>query len=292
MVFQSYALFPHMTVDENIAFGLKIKKRPRLEIFERLDWVKRLLHLSDKGKRYPRELSGGERQRVALGRALVLEPSVLLLDEPLSNLDQELRETMTTELKKIHQDVGCTMIYVTHNQMEAMRMSDRIAVMKDGCLIQCDTPMNIFNHPKNRFVACFIGAPPMNILTAKLVSAEDEVSVEIEGVRLRLEKNRGQALLPYVGKDVISGIRPQQIYFFKDRDGRRHSDTEVEVVANIIEPLGERIMVDARLGGRELVFLMISDRLPEPGEKIRIVIDGRNIHLFENENGERITLGE
>jgi multiple sugar transport system ATP-binding protein len=292
MVFQSYALFPHMTVDQNMAFGLKIKKRPRLEIFEKLDAIKRLLHLSDKSNRYPRELSGGERQRVALGRALVLEPSVLLLDEPLSNLDQELRETMTTELKKIHLDIGCTMIYVTHNQMEAMRMSDRIAVLREGRLVQCDAPLNIFNRPKNRFVGCFIGAPPMNVMPARLGLFQSELFVEVEGYRIRLERERSRALMPYRDKPVLLGIRPQQIYFSKDRGGKRHSDTVVDVAANIIEPLGERIMVNAKLGGQELIFLMVSDWLPRAGEKIKIVIDGRAIHLFEKDNGERITLGE
>ncbi|MFH0920060.1 MAG: ABC transporter ATP-binding protein [Fibrobacterota bacterium] len=292
MVFQSYALFPHMTVDQNIAFGLKIKKKERLEIFDKLEWVKNLLHLSDKGRSYPRELSGGERQRVALGRALVLEPDVLLLDEPLSNLDQELRESMTTELKKIHQDVGCTMIYVTHNQMEAMRMSDRIAIMRDGRLMQCDAPMTIFNFPQSRFVATFIGAPAMNMYPAHLIADGDDTFAEIGDVRLRLERERGKALRALSGRDVVAGIRPQQIYCFKDKPGKRHSDTEIEVETGIVEPLGERFMIDAKFGGQTMVFFMVSDRMPVRGEKIRTIIDGRHIHLFDRDNGERIGLGE
>jgi multiple sugar transport system ATP-binding protein len=292
MVFQSYALFPHMTVDQNIAFGLKIQNKSRLQIFDKLEWAKNLLQLLDKGKRYPRELSGGERQRVALGRALVLSPQVLLLDEPLSNLDQELRETMTTELKKIHQNVGCTMIYVTHNQMEAMRMSNRIAVLKDGRLMQCDTPMNIFSQPTNKFVATFIGAPAMNMLPARLGVAEDEVVVEVDGTRLRLEKERGLALKAMAGREVTAGLRPQQIFYFGDREGRRHSDTEAQVEIALVEPVGERLMVTGKLGKRDIVFFMISDRIPQPGERVSIVIDGRHIHLFERESGVRIALGE
>jgi len=292
MVFQSYALFPHMTVDQNIAFGLKIQKKSRLEIFEKLEWVKAMLQLMDKGRRYPRELSGGERQRVALGRALVLSPQVLLLDEPLSNLDQELRESMTTELKKIHQNVGCTMIYVTHNQMEAMRMSDRIAILKEGRLMQCDTPMNIFNQPKNRFVATFIGAPAMNMFPAKVTVQDGESFVDIDGIRLCLEKDRSIALLESKGREVTAGIRPQQIFYFKDREGRRHSDTDVDAEILLVEPLGERLMVTAKMGKREMVFFMISDRVPVPGERLSTVIDGRHIHLFDRESGERIALGE
>lgn len=292
MVFQSYALFPHMTVDQNLAFGLKIKKRARLEIFEKLDWVKGLLHLSDKGKAFPRELSGGERQRVALGRSLVLEPAVLLLDEPLSNLDQELREAMTTELKKIHQEVGYTMIYVTHNQNEAVRMSDRIAVIRKGGLVQCGTPVSIFNRPCNRFVAGFVGSPAMNMLEAGLAAAEGEAGVVVGGVRLNLEKEAGSSLLPLCGREVVAGIRPQQVYYFKDKVGRRHSDTEVEVKVVLVEPLGDRLMVNALLGSNPIVFMMVSDHLPQAGDSLRIVIDGRNIHLFEKESGERITAGD
>ncbi len=292
MVFQSYALFPHMTVDQNMAFGLKIQKMSRLEIFNKLEWVKGMLKLTDKGNRFPRELSGGERQRVALGRALVLSPQVLLLDEPLSNLDQELRETMTTELKKIHQNVGCTMIYVTHNQMEAMRMSNRIAIMKDGCLMQCDTPMNIFNRPKTKFVATFIGAPAMNMYPARLIVEEDETLVDIDGIKLHLEKEKCLAMKEFNGKELIAGVRPQQILYFKDREGRRHSDTEVEVEIVLVEPVGERMMVTAKMGKRDMIFLMLSDRMPLPGEKVSVFIDGRHVHLFERESGERITLGE
>jgi multiple sugar transport system ATP-binding protein len=292
MVFQSYALFPHMTVDQNIAFGLKIQNKTRLEIFDKLEWVKCLLQLMDKGRRYPRELSGGERQRVALGRALVLSPQVLLLDEPLSNLDQELRETMTTELKKIHQNVGCTMIYVTHNQMEAMRMSNRIAILKEGRLMQCDTPMNIFSQPKNRFVATFIGAPAMNMYPAHLVVEDGETLVNIDGLKLRLEKERGLALMDCKGREVIAGIRPQQILYFKDREGRRHSDTEINAEISLVEPVGERLMVTAKVGKREMIFFMVSDRMPAAGERVSTIIDGRHIHLFEKESGDRIQLGE
>ncbi|OGJ87508.1 MAG: hypothetical protein A2487_06145 [Candidatus Raymondbacteria bacterium RifOxyC12_full_50_8] len=294
MVFQSYALFPHMTVDQNIAFGLKIQKLPRIQIFEKLEWAKELLHLSEKGKSFPRELSGGERQRVALGRALVLQPHVLLLDEPLSNLDQELRESMTTELKRIHQNVGCTSVYVTHNQMEALRMSDRIAVIRDGRLIQCDTPMRIFERPTTVFVGNFIGSPAMNQFPARIAEAGGEAVVTIGDTALCMEKGRSQALLRHTGREVLAGIRPQQINFFKDREGMRHSDTDVRVEVQIYEPLGERLMVTGKFNSHDMVFFMIPDpeHLPKRGDALQVVIDGRHIHFFDRETGVRITDGE
>jgi ABC-type sugar transport system ATPase subunit len=184
------------------------------------------------------------------------------------------------------------MIYVTHNQMEAMRMSNRIAILNDGRLMQCDTPMNIFSQPINKFVANFIGAPAMNMFPAKIVTDDGESMVDIDGIRLRLEKDKSRALLAFNGREVTAGVRPQQIFHFKDREGRRRSDTEVEVEILLVEPLGERLMVTAKMGKREMVFFMISDRVPAPGERFSTVIDGRNIHLFERESGERITLGE
>jgi multiple sugar transport system ATP-binding protein len=292
MVFQSYALFPHMTVDQNIAFGLKLKKISRIDIFDKLEWAKSLLHLEDKGRRFPKELSGGERQRVALGRALVLNPQVLLLDEPLSNLDQELRETMTTEIKRIHLSVGCTTVYVTHNQMEAMRMSDRIAVMRDSRLMQCASPMTIFNYPANKFTAAFIGSPAMNMFDAQIVAFEGGAGVAIGDVVMRLEKERSEALVQDIGRKITAGVRPQQIYHFKDNHGRRHSDTEVFSKIQLVEPLGDRIMVTARFQGQDFVFFVISDKIPVPGEEVGAVIDGRHIHLFDKDGGERITTGE
>jgi multiple sugar transport system ATP-binding protein len=292
MVFQSYALFPHMTVDQNIVFGLKLKKMARIDIFDKLEWAKSLLHLEDKGRRFPKELSGGERQRVALGRALVLNPQVLLLDEPLSNLDQELRETMTTEIKRIHLSVGCTTVYVTHNQMEAMRMSDRIAVMRNSRLMQCASPMTIFNYPANKFTAGFIGSPAMNMFEAQIVDFEDGAGVAIGNIIVRLPKERSEALVSEVGRKVTAGIRPQQIYHFKDSHGRRHSDTEVFSNIQLVEPLGDRIMVTAHFHGQDFIFFVISDKVPSPGDEIGAVIDGRHVHLFDKDGGERISIGE
>ncbi len=292
MVFQSYALFPHMTVDQNIAFGLKLKKMSRIDIFDKLDWVKGLLHLEDKGMRYPRELSGGERQRVALGRALVLDPQVLLLDEPLSNLDQELRETMTTEIRRIHLKVGCTTVYVTHNQMEAMRMSDRIAVMRNSMLMQCDSPMSIFNYPANKFTASFIGSPTMNMFQAKILPFEGGAGIGIGGVVLRLEKGRSDALVSEIGRDVVAGIRPQQIYHFRDNRGKRHSDTEISAYVQLVEPLGDRVMVTAKFESQDIVFFVVTDKVPQCSDSIAAVVDGRHIHLFDRESGDRIRIGE
>ncbi|MBL8026549.1 MAG: ABC transporter ATP-binding protein [Fibrobacteres bacterium] len=292
MVFQSYALFPHMTVDQNIAFGLKLKKMSRIDIFDKLEWAKSLLHLEDKGRRFPKELSGGERQRVALGRALVLNPQVLLLDEPLSNLDQELRETMTTEIKRIHLSVGCTTVYVTHNQMEAMRMSDRIAVMRDSRLMQCASPMTIFNYPANRFTAGFIGSPAMNMFEAQIVEFEGGAGVKIGDINMRLPKERSEALVTEIGRKVTAGVRPQQIFHFKDSHGRRHSDTEVLVKIQFVEPLGDRIMATAKFQGQDFLFFIMADKPPAKGEEVGAVIDGRHIHLFDKDGGDRISIGE
>jgi multiple sugar transport system ATP-binding protein len=176
--------------------------------------------------------------------------------------------------------------------MEAMRMSDRIAIMKDGQLQQCDAPMNIFNYPKNRFVATFIGAPAMNMYSAQVMADGEDVYVTIGSTHIRLEKERGQALLPLLGREVLAGIRPQQIYCFREKPGKRHSDTDIIVEISVVEPLGERFMVDARFGDQDMVFFMVSDRIPVPGEKIHTVVDGRHIHLFDRDNGERISLGE
>ncbi|MFH1761379.1 MAG: ABC transporter ATP-binding protein, partial [bacterium] len=187
MVFQSYALFPHMNVDQNLVFGLKIQKRKSNEIAFKLEWIKKLLSLERLGKRLPRELSGGQRQRVALGRALVLDPKVLLLDEPLSNLDVDLRNRMTTEIKKLHRKLKITIIYVTHNQFEAMPISDRLVIMNNGTIVQTGTPQEVYAHPANLFVAGFVGSPKMNFLHMNIVERGGNIMLQSDYLSLGLK---------------------------------------------------------------------------------------------------------
>jgi multiple sugar transport system ATP-binding protein len=212
MVFQSYALYPHMSVFDNMAFGLKMHGMHKDEIHQRVLEAAAILDIEDLLKRKPAQLSGGQRQRVALGRAIVREPVVFLFDEPLSNLDAKLRVQTRTELSKLHARLGTTFIYVTHDQIEAMTMATRIAVIKDGVLHQVGTPEDLYFRPDNVFVAGFIGSPSMNFFTAKLTGSADEMSVEAGGIRLALPPERSRGLAGHLGKDVVLGVRPEDIY--------------------------------------------------------------------------------
>ena len=214
MVFQSYALYPHMTVYDNMAFSMKLKKMPKDEIDKAVREAARILDLEKLLDRKPRALSGGQRQRVAMGRAIVRNPKVFLMDEPLSNLDAKLRGQMRVEISKLHQRLGSTIIYVTHDQTEAMTLGTRIVVMKDGVVQQIDTPQNLYEHPCNKFVAGFIGSPQMNMITADAVEEDGEVSLRFAGQKITLNADRAQALKKggYVGGKVVLGIRPSDIH--------------------------------------------------------------------------------
>ncbi len=288
LVFQSYALFPHMTVEENIAFGLRIKKIARTEIFEKMLWVTELLGLQGLEKRYPRELSGGQRQRVAVGRALVLQPRVLLLDEPLSNLDADLRNRMSIELKRIHQTVDQTIVYVTHNQLEALSMSDRITVMKDGKMVQVGTPHEIYNNPKNIFVAGFVGSPKMNFFSARIVKHNGIPSILSEdGITISMIRERYALLDQYLDHEIIVGIRPSHI-FFDERKTKRYSDSRVKVIVDVIEPVGDRNYVVCKVKNTFLTFLANPDFEIRQGDQIEVIADGRKVHLFFKENDEAL----
>ncbi len=212
MVFQSYALFPHMTVGANIAFGLKINKVPEEVRKQKIEWALDLLDLNGLGDRKPAQLSGGQRQRVALGRALVLDPDVLLLDEPLSNLDAKLRIKMRLEVKRIHKELNATIVYVTHDQAEAMTLSDRIAILKDGDLMQCDSPTAVYNHPASKFVAGFIGSPPMNFLSGELKKDDGKLSFISEYGTMELDDNltKEVEIKGLTGK-IVYGVRPEDM---------------------------------------------------------------------------------
>ncbi len=280
MVFQSYALYPHMTVAENLAFGLKLRGVPRAEIERRVQAAADTLGMAHMLGKLPREMSGGQRQRVALGRALVREPSVFLLDEPLSNLDAKLRHSVRTEIGRLHRKLGATMVYVTHDQVEAMTLGQRIVVLKDGQIQQIDTPMALYDRPANLFVAGFLGSPAMNVLHGTLQRAD--------GLRLSMDAGAavplGQASVPeaWLGRRVALGVRPEHLQ--PAADGQSAFEAQVE----LIEPVGNEVFVNLSGGGQPLVSRVAPQRLPEPGQPLRMTVDGGVLHFFDPDTGERM----
>jgi len=289
MVFQSYALFPHMTVAENIAFGLKIKKVARDTILKKISWVLDLLDLTGLDGRRPRELSGGQRQRVALGRALVLDPEVLLLDEPLSNLDAKLRLKMRTELKRIHRKIGSTVVYVTHDQVEAMTLSDEIAIMNKGLLIQVGRPLEVYDKPENKFVAGFLGSPPMNFIPVDLIEDNGELFVDASDFRIpipnqKIDKVRKNA---EIGEKLIFGIRPEDIIRV-ERAKNVKSENKIETIIDVIEPMGSELILSLTTGKHIIQVTVDPDIHLKVDQKIVMVIDTNKMHLFKLDNEEAI----
>ncbi|WP_048151341.1 ABC transporter ATP-binding protein [Palaeococcus ferrophilus] len=281
MVFQSYAVWPHMKVYDNIAFPLKVKKYPENEIKERVKWAAELLQIEELLDRYPAQLSGGQRQRVAVARAIVVEPDVLLMDEPLSNLDAKLRVMMRAEVKKLQTKLKVTTIYVTHDQVEAMTMGDRIAVMNRGRLLQVGPPTEVYLKPNSLFVATFIGAPEMNIVDASVVE-DGGLWLEGSGFRLKLPDDFRGLLEGYLGKDVLLGIRPEHMTV-KGVSTLEHvtRTAEIEGVVDFIEALGTDTIVHAKVGD-SIIKVKLPGHIPLPiGEKIKIEIDLDNIHVFD-----------
>jgi multiple sugar transport system ATP-binding protein len=292
MVFQSYALFPHMTVSENIAFGLKIKKLSRSEILERIQWAVSLLNLRGLEARRPKDLSGGQRQRVALARALVVEPEVLLLDEPLSNLDAKLRLKMRAELKRIHKKLGATIIYVTHDQVEAMSLSDRIAVMQEGSLAQVGSPLEVYERPHNVFVAGFIGSPSMNFLNGKIVKKDAKLSVVLESFELAISKRYWSRCMQYLDREIILGIRPEHIYDKRFSKTRSFPGNTVEkVVIDVVEPLGDRDIVEAKRGDADLTLLLEPEVKAIPDQAMTVVFDMEKSHIFDKKSQKNVIWG-
>ncbi|MFQ6118854.1 MAG: ABC transporter ATP-binding protein [Methanosarcinales archaeon] len=287
MVFQSYALYPHKNVYDNIAFPLKIKKYPKEEIKEKVEKVAELLGIQNLLNRKPRELSGGQRQRVALGRAIVREPKVFLMDEPLSNLDAELRVKMRAELKKLQKKLGITTIYVTHDQVEAMTMGDRIAIIRNGLLQQVGEPNVIYQKPVNKFVAGFIGSPPMNFNYAIVVEKDGNIFLDLSDFELPLRKDQEEVLKDYIGKEIIMGIRP--IYLYEKRLAK-DADNKCKVLAKIevIEPLGSAYLVHLNTGENTFVAEFPPDNEVEIGKEIEIVLDIERIHAFDKKTEEAI----
>jgi len=282
MVFQSYALYPHMTVYDNLAFGLKLRKTPKAEIDRRVKEAADILGLQNLLKRKPKQLSGGQRQRVALGRAIVREPLVFLMDEPLSNLDAKLRVQTRAELIKLHQRLQTTVIYVTHDQVEAMTMGHRIAVMRDGILQQLDTPQVLYDRPANMFVAGFIGSPSMNFFEGKLTGSDTEIWVETGTLKLKVPDHKLSAVRSAVGRDVIFGIRPEDIHDPADRmNAPDHQRAKVAV--EVVEPLGSEQFVYLRSGNQEFTSRMSARAQLTPGNNVDVVIDTDKMHVFDKQ---------
>jgi multiple sugar transport system ATP-binding protein len=275
MVFQNYALYPHMTVADNMGFSLKLRRTPKNVIEERVSKAAEILGLTPYLSRYPRQLSGGQRQRVAMGRAIVRDPQVFLFDEPLSNLDAKLRVAMRTEIKELHQRLGTTTVYVTHDQIEAMTMADKIVVMHDGVVEQIGAPLELYDTPKNLFVAGFIGSPAMNFLSGKIVQDSGPWFEMASGRRLPVPPDTAAR----EGQAVTYGVRPEHLH----ADG---SGTEAEVV--VVEPTGAEVQIFAHLDGQNITAVLRERLLLKPGEMVRLAPDPKLVHLFDASSGERI----
>ena len=284
MVFQNYALYPHMTVFENMAFGLKLNKTPKEEIKRRVEEAARILDISHLLDRKPKALSGGQKQRVALGRAIVRNPMVFLLDEPLSNLDAKLRASMRTELTKLHDRVQTTFIYVTHDQTEAMTMATRIVVMKDGLIQQVDTPQTIYDYPCNLFVAGFIGTPQMNFINADLEKKGDDVYVNFEGntVKLPAEKANNPALQEYIGKEVIIGLRPEALHD-EPMNIAALADSTIDAHVDVTELMGAEIYLYLTVGETSLIARVNARSTSRAGDDIKIALDVSRLHIFDKD---------
>ncbi|RCK75947.1 MAG: Multiple sugar ABC transporter, ATP-binding protein [Ignavibacteriae bacterium] len=285
MVFQNYALYPHMNVFENMAFGLKLRKYSKDEIKKRVEKAADILGIKHLLDRKPKALSGGQRQRVALGRAIVRQPKVFLFDEPLSNLDANLRVQMRTEISRLHHQIETTMIYVTHDQIEAMSMGDRIAVMKDGIIHQVDTPLNIYNNPVNKFVASFIGSPTMNFINGVVEYIENYYfSLTNNEFKIRLPERFKEKLSCYKGKELILGIRPEHIYTI---DGKSNY-VPIEGYVEVIETVGNEMFIYFNLGDNKLVARIPPDNRVKVKQSFNFFFDTDKLHFFDKSTEKAI----
>jgi multiple sugar transport system ATP-binding protein len=288
MVFQNYALYPHMKVYDNMAFGLKLRKYPKDEIDRRVREAAEILGISHLLNRYPKELSGGQRQRVAVGRAIVRKPKVFLFDEPLSNLDAKLRVQMRAELKKLHERLQSTIIYVTHDQVEAMTLGDKICVMKDGVIQQVDDPIKLYDDPKNKFVAGFIGSPPMNFVPVEIQKEDNEFYVNEGNFVLILPQKFYSKIENYVNKKMILGIRPEHMYDIISFSGQIQKGSVIKLTVDFIELLGSEIYLHLNSGKNNFVVKADPHTNVRPGQLIEIVVNLDKIHLFDFETEETI----
>ena len=290
MVFQNYALYPHMSVYDNMAFSLKLSKVPKEEIDKAVREAAKILDIEHLLDRKPKALSGGQRQRVAMGRAIVRNPKVFLMDEPLSNLDAKLRVQMRTEISKLHQKLGTTVIYVTHDQTEALTLGTRIVVMKDGIVQQVDSPIELYNKPKNLFVAGFIGSPQMNFLNATVVKEGDVVKLVFGANSVKLPAAKAKVLLEkgYEGKEVIFGIRPEDI---KDTEEFIASspDSVIDTTVRVYEMLGAEVFLYLSVEDNELTVRVEPNTPARTGDAVKVALDVEKIHVFDKDTEEVIT---
>ncbi|MFO7896045.1 MAG: sn-glycerol-3-phosphate ABC transporter ATP-binding protein UgpC [Candidatus Cloacimonadales bacterium] len=280
MVFQNYALYPHMTVAQNLAYALKLRKYPRAQIKKMVLEAAEILGLTEMLERKPKSLSGGQRQRVALGRAIVRKPQVFLFDEPLSNLDAKLRVQMRAEISKLHNKLQTTMIYVTHDQVEAMTMGDRICVMNNGLLQQVDTPLNLYDFPKNKFVAGFIGTPPMNFLEGT-ISQNSQLCFEVGSFKIPVASKYEKILTNYLGKKITLGIRPENIKFAPD--------SSIAALVEVVEPMGNEVIFYLEMQGQKLLFRTEKRENITVGEALPFTMQPEKMHFFDPETEESLT---
>ncbi len=289
MVFQNYALYPHMSVFDNMAFGLKLRKFPKKEIEQRVKSAAETLGISEILDRKPKQLSGGQRQRVAVGRAIVRRPQVFLFDEPLSNLDAKLRVQMRTEISKLHRTLGATMVYVTHDQVEAMTMGDRIVVLKDGDIQQIDSPLNLYNRPTNQFVAGFIGSPAMNFLEGSIDMSSGAIFVSRDGsIQFHLADAIVKALKKRESRPVVMGIRPEDIYLSGGPFATPTTEPVTSMMLEVMEPMGNEIFLYTRSAAGAMVARIAPQPLPEVGSSVSLAFDTAMVHLFDADSGDSL----
>lgn len=290
MVFQNYALYPHMTVYKNMAFGLKLRNLPKDEIDRKVKNAAGILGIENLLDRKPKALSGGQRQRVALGRAMVRDPAVFLLDEPLSNLDAKLRNAMRAEITKLHKRLGCTFVYVTHDQTEAMTMGDRIVVMKDGVIQQVDTPQNLYEKPCNLFVAGFIGTPQMNFIPCTIKPNCDGTGLDAENdfLRISVTSNKADKLINYINKEVILGIRPENLMLESEYYSHKKEISMVDMVVDLAELMGSEIHLYLKAGEQKVISKIPLTAMPKEGEHVKLAVDETKTYFFDKDNEQVI----
>ena len=288
MVFQNYALYPHMTVYENMAFGLKLRKMDKEEIKGRVTDAAKILDLEPYLERKPKALSGGQRQRVAVGRAIVRKPAVFLFDEPLSNLDAKLRVQMRTEISKLHKRLDATMIYVTHDQTEAMTMGERIVVMKDGFVQQVDKPLNLYNHPKNKFVAGFIGSPAMNFIEGEIIHSDGlKFKSHSNSLTVSVAEEYVDELKNFINKKVWMGVRPEDIHYIDNISGIADY-SEFETSLEVVEPMGNEVFLYFNVDKVQFIARVTAREVPADGTVKKFAINNKKLHFFDFESEEKI----
>ncbi len=285
MVFQNYALYPHKSVYQNMAFGLQMRKYPKDEIEKRVREAADILGFGPLLERKPRQLSGGQRQRVAVGRAIVRHPEVFLFDEPLSNLDAQLRVQMRVELKRLHERLETTAIYVTHDQVEAMTLGDRVVVMKDGLVQQVGEPLELYGKPANKFVAGFIGSPAMNFVDVMVSDTGGALWADAAGLRLKVPAQMVERMRPHTGKLATLGVRPEALHL---ANGSDQSDYSFATAVDVVEPLGNEILVNFRAGGAPMVARVDPAVRVKAHQGIRVALDPERVHFFDEKSGAAI----